>query len=123
MNLPTELKIHIYRFLSIYDVKKIEKNKDNYLTLIKLENRTKLELCENIYRNTILNQCFRCTNQLSDDYILNICSTCKYCISKEHLYPMYCNSCFQFKTKRGFATRPCLTCKTYSAYIGILSYS
>ena len=122
MNLPTELKIHIYRFLSIYDVKKIEKNKDNYLTLIKLENRTKLELCENIYRNAILNQCFCCTNQLSDDYILNICSTCKYCISKELLYPMYCNSCFKFKTKRGFATRPCLTCKTYSAYIGILSY-
>ena len=63
MNLPDDIKIHIYTFLHMDDVKKIEKKKENYLTLIKLENKTKLELCENIYRNTILNQCFRCTKQ------------------------------------------------------------
>lgn len=123
MNLPDDIKIQIYTFLHMDDVKKIEKKKEIFLTLIKLENKTKLNLCENIYRNTILNQCFRCTNQLSEDYILNICSICKYCINREHIYPMYCDTCIEFKTKRAFATRPCLTCKTYSAYLGILSYS
>jgi len=123
MNLPNDIIIYICTFLHMNDVKKIEKKKDNYLTLIKSENKTKLTLCENIYRNIILNQCFRCTNQLTTNYIMSICSICKYCINKEHIYPMYCNDCIKFKTKRGFETRPCLTCKTYSAYLGILCYS
>jgi hypothetical protein len=123
MKLPDDIKIHIYTFLHMDDVKKIEKKKDIYLTLIKLENKTKVKICENIYRNTILNQCFHCINQLTDDYIMNICGICKYCINKEHIYPMYCNNCIKFKTKREFATRPCLICKTCSIYLGILPYS
>ncbi len=123
MNLPDDIKIQIYTFLHMDDVKKIEKKKEIYLTLIKLENKTKLTLCENIYRNTILNQCFHCTNQLSEDYILNICGECKYTISRERLYPMYCKHCIKLDKEKPFSTRRCIICKTYSAYLGILSYS
>ena len=122
MNLPDDIKIQIYTFLHMDDVKKIEKKKDNYLTLIKLENKTKLNLCENIYRNIILNQCFRCENELESNYVMGICSECNFTIDNKRTYPLFCRNCIKLKSERGFLTRYCLTCPSYSAFLGIVAH-
>ena len=73
MDLPDDIKIHIYTFLHMNDVKKIEKTKYIYKTLIEFENRSNPKNLERIFRNAINNECFNCTNKLTNDYIMNIC--------------------------------------------------
>tara|TARA_B110000003_G_C16498211_1_gene476324 strand:- start:531 stop:932 length:402 start_codon:yes stop_codon:yes gene_type:complete len=119
MNLPNDLKIHIYRFLSIHDVKKIETKKSNYLILIRLENKNKPEYHDKIFKNIITKTCFNCPNKLYDNYVLGICSECNFIIDKTLTYPLFCRNCIKFKGDRTFLARPCLICNKYSAFLGI----
>ena len=123
MNLPNDIIMHIYTFLKIKEIKKIEKNEYYFKKMVYIQNKTVPENHNRIYKNVIENKCFNCSNKLNPNYIINICGFCKYIIDGEELYPMYCNKCIKFKTKKEFMTRPCLICNNWTVFLGVSNFS
>ena len=94
MNLPDDIKLYIYSFLKLDDMKNIENDQELFLLRFKSENPHRFEDCHRIF------------------YIDN-----------QFLYPLYCGNCIQLKKKRNFETRFCTLCGEYSAFLGIEPYS
>ena len=123
MNLPDDIKLYIYSFLKLDDMKNIENDQELFLLRFKSENPHRFEDCHRILRNLLFNECFNCFNELPSSYIMHICGTCKFYIDKQFIYPLYCGNCIQLKKKRNFVTRFCTLCGEYSAFLGIEPYS
>lgn len=123
MDLPDDIRLYIYSYLLLKEMKNIEKDKELYLLRFKTENRDRSEHCHRIYKNLIENTCFYCPYVLDCSYIINICSDCRFTIDNESMYPMYCGNCVTLQKKRNFETRFCKICNAYSAFLGIEPYS
>ena len=60
MNLPDDIKFHIYSFLKLDDMKNIENDQELFLLRFKSENPHRFEDCHRILRNLLFNECFNC---------------------------------------------------------------
>ena len=58
MNLPNDIIMHIYTFLKIKEIKKIEKNEYYFKKMVYIQNKTVPENHNRIYKNVIENKCF-----------------------------------------------------------------
>ena len=123
MNLPDDIKLYIYSFLKLDDMKKIENDHELFLIRFKFENPHRFNDCHRILKNLLLNECFNCFTELTPSYVMHICATCKFYVDSQFMYPMYCGNCVQLKKKRNFETRFCTLCGEYSAFLGIEPYS
>ena len=123
--LPNDIKIYIYKFLLWEDIINIDNNDENLITVINLYNRNHLKnnLCNKILYNMKYKLCFYCYDSLDTNYLLNICSYCKYKINDTYLYPLVCKKCIPLKYEREWQYRKCKLCKNFCGYLGIMPYS
>ncbi len=121
-DLPEEVRAYIYSFLSLSDVKEIRDQDVDNVFLWYVSSKVK-ENKERVFKNVILHKCFSCSNSLTENYLVNICSFCKFYIDKDETFPLYCTSCYHLENPRDFKFTTCKTCNKYSAVLGILPYS
>lgn len=134
--LPNDLKIYIYKFLPWEDITNIEddvidnglnNNDNNLIMLIKSYNNSNQKYEKILYNRILCNVryklCFYCYDHLDINYLLNICSYCKYKINDTYLYPLVCKKCVPLKYEREWLYKKCKLCNNFCGYLGILPYS
>lgn len=124
MNIPDDIKIHIYSFLLWEEIKNAETEDYIFRLLIKIINYDRPELHEGIFKNLIKEQCFYCPEILGDYHLFCICSGCKFSVNhKDMLFPLYCGKCILLKNERTFETKKCRICNKFCGFLTVGPYS
>jgi hypothetical protein len=126
MNLPFDLKVLIFSYLSENEIRSftfyLPKKLINYTMIHKFPNINKEKI--NGIVNNFHNKCYKCNNNLGFEYNIILCYRCSEKLDTNINYPIICHICAKNKLNRGQVRfTSCDICGGSTMHLGITPYS
>jgi hypothetical protein len=126
MNLPFDLKVLIFSYLSENEIRSLifylPKKLINYTMIHKFPNINKEKIMGIV--NNYHEKCYKCDNNLGFEYNIMLCYKCSEQLDNNINYPLICHNCAVNKLNRGqLRFNLCDICNYPTTHLGITPYS